>query len=238
VQYYFIYAKIPTMSIITNLKGKVIVSSQAMPDEPFYDEKAMTAMMQAVINGGAAALRVASERDVRIALSFNVPVIGLTKPDKLPDNWMNTVYITPGIKEVESLIIAGADIIAFDGTMRKRPDNSTLEDIINLIHSNKKLAMADIATFEEAVNAEKLGADIISTTLSGYTLETKTSNTEPDFELLEKLVKNIQKPIFLEGRIWEPSQVKKAFELGAHSVVIGSAITRPHLITKRFVEVL
>lgn len=238
VQYYFIYAKIPTMSIITNLKGKVIVSSQAMPDEPFYDEKAMTAMMQAVINGGAAALRVAGERDVRIALSFNVPVIGLTKPDKLPDNWMNTVYITPGIKEVESLIIAGADIIAFDGTMRKRPDNSTLEDIINLIHSNKKLAMADIATFEEAINVSKLGADIISTTLSGYTLETKTSNTEPDFELLEKLVKNIQKPIFLEGRIWEPSQVKKAFELGAHSVVIGSAITRPHLITKRFVEVL
>lgn len=238
MQYYFIYAKIPTMSIITNLKGKVIVSSQAMPDEPFYDEKAMTAMMQAVINGGAAALRVAGERDVRIALSFNVPVIGLTKPDKLPDNWMNTVYITPGIKEVESLIIAGADIIAFDGTMRKRPDNSTLEDIINLIHSNKKLAMADIATFEEAINVSKLGADIISTTLSGYTLETKTSNTEPDFELLEKLVKNIQKPIFLEGRIWEPSQVKKAFELGAHSVVIGSAITRPHLITKRFVEVL
>ena len=224
---------------INKLKGKVIVSSQAMPNEPFYDETCMLAMMQSVIKGGASGLRVAGARDVKNAKSFNVPVIGLTKPDKLPENWKNVVYITPGIKEVQELINANADIIAFDGTSRPRPDGSNLKEIIQLIHSVNKLAMADISTFEEGLNCANLGADIISTTLAGYTAESEIDNDEnPNFKLLEKLVKNINKPIFLEGRVWYPEEVKKAFELGAHSVVIGSAITRPHLITKRFTEVI
>ena len=223
---------------INKLKGKIIVSSQAMPGEPFYDETCMQAMMQSVINGGAAGLRVAGARDVKNAKKFNVPVIGLTKPDKLPENWKSVVYITPGIKEVQELIDADADIIAFDGTTRPRPDGSNLKEIIELIHSANKYVMADISTYEEGINASNLGADIISTTLAGYTIESESPKETPDFELLEKLVKNINKPIFLEGRVWYPEEVKKAFELGAHSVVIGSAITRPHLITKRFTEVI
>ena len=223
------------MDIITNLKRKVIISSQAMPDEPFYNEIAMKAMMQSVVNGGAAGLRVAGSRDVKIAKTFNVPVIGLTKPDKLPENWKEVVYITSGIKEVNELIEADADIIAFDGTMRQRPDGSNLQEIIDLIHSHNKLAMADISTFEEGINAENLGADVISTTLAGYTKDSETDSDKPDFELLEKLVKTLKKPVFLEGRVWYPEEVKKAFEIGAHSVVIGSAVTRPHLITKRFI---
>lgn len=226
------------MDIIANLKRKIIVSSQAMPDEPFYDEKCMTAMIQSVVNGGASALRVAGTRDIKIAKSFNIPVVGLTKPDKLPKNWKEVVYITPGIKEVTELIEANADIIAFDGTSRPRPDGSNLKEIIDLIHSKNKLAMADISTLEEGINCSNLGADIISTTLSGYTKESESTLNTPDFELLENLVKLQDKPVFLEGRVWYPKEVKKAFELGAHSVVIGSAITRPHLITKRFTEVL
>ena len=226
------------MDIITNLKGKVIVSSQAMVGEPFYDEKCMTAMMQSVINGGASALRVAGARDVRIAKSFNVPVIGLTKPEKLPENWKSVVYITPGVKEVNELIDADADIIAFDGTKRQRPDGSSLKEIIDLIHSKNKLAMADISTLDEGVNAEQLGADIVSTTLAGYTDESGVAGENPDFELLENLVNSVKVPVFLEGRVWYPEEVKKAFKIGAHSVVIGSAITRPHLITKRFTEVV
>lgn len=225
------------MTIIKILKGKVIVSSQAMPNEPFYDEKCMTAMIQSVINGGAAGLRVAGARDVKIAKTFGVPVIGLTKPDKLPDNWLSVVYITPELKDVEDLINADADIIAFDGTSRPRPNGSNLKEIIELIHANKKLAMADISTLEEGINCSNLGADIISTTLAGYTEESLTSDEKPNFELLEILVKNLDKPVFLEGRVWYPEEVKKAFDLGAHSVVIGSAITRPHLITKRFTGV-
>lgn len=224
------------MDIIEVLKGKVIISSQAMPAEPFYDEKCMMAMLQSVINGGAAGLRVAGKRDVINAKTFNVPVIGLTKPDKLPENWKSVVYITPGIKEVKELIEAGADIIAFDGTSRQRPDGCNLEQIIQLIHFTGKLAMADISTLEEGINCAELGADIISTTLAGYTDESGEAGDGPDFELLAKLVKSIEKPIFMEGRVWYPEEVRKAFELGAHSVVIGSAITRPHLITKRFVE--
>lgn len=221
------------MTIIEDLKGKIIVSSQAMPDEPFYDEKCMTAMMQSVVNGGAGGLRVAGARDTRNAKKFGLPVIGLTKPDKLPENWKSVVYITPTLKEVHELIEANADIIAFDGTQRPRP-NCTLKDIINEIHNFKKLAMADISTLEEGVNAEKLGADIISTTLAGYTDESGIAGETPDFELLEQLVKTIKKPVILEGRIWTREDVQKGFELGAHCVVIGSAITRPQLIVKRF----
>ena len=223
---------------IKNLKGKIIISSQAMPNEPFYDEKCMIAMMQSAINGGASALRVAGARDVRNAKKLGVPVIGLTKPDKLPENWRSVVYITPGVLDVEQLIDAGADIIAFDGTLRNRPDGSSLNEIIKLIHSAGKLAMADISTYEEGINAESLGADIISTTLAGYTDESGEATDFPDFDLLEKLVKKLKKPVFLEGRVWYPDEVKKAFELGAYAVVIGSAVTRPHLITKRFTEVI
>ena len=222
------------MAIIDELKGKVIVSSQAMPDEPFYDEKCMTAMIQSVVNGGAGGLRVAGARDVKIAKTFNLPVIGLTKPDKLPENWRSVVYITPGLDETFALIEAGADIIAFDGTSRPRP-NCTLEEIIKEIHHAGRLAMADISTIEEGINAAKLGADIISTTLAGYTDESGEAGETPDFELLKELVSKVNKPVILEGRIWTPDDVKKGFELGPHCVVIGSAITRPQLITRRFI---
>lgn len=223
------------MEIIEQLKNKVVVSVQAMPDEPLYQEDCMFAMMQSVINGGAGALRVAGARDVKNAKkNFDIPIIGLTKPDKLPENWIEVVYITPTIKEVKELISAGADVIAFDGTLREHL--TPIKDMITEIHNSNRLAMADIATFNEALNCQKLGVDILSTTLSGYTIESKSESTEPDFELLENLVKNTNLPVILEGRIWEPYQVKKAFELGAHCVVIGSAITRPQLITKRFLS--
>ena len=218
------------------LKNKIVVSSQAMPDEPLYKEECMLAMMQSVVNGGAEVLRVAGGRDVRNAKKLGVKVIGLTKPDGLPPNWKEIVYITPTLKEVDELIEAGADVIAFDGTSRPRPNGCTLEEIIKRIHDAKKYAMADISTLEEAINCSKLGADIVSTTLSGYTQESLSDNPDPDYELLKNIVRRVKIPVILEGRIWEPGHVKKAFELGAHCVVIGSAITRPQLITKRFIE--
>lgn len=223
--------------MINRLKGKVVVSVQAMPSEPLYLEKCMVAMMKSVIKGGAGALRVAGARDVRNAKRlFDVPVIGLTKPDVIPANWQEIVYITPTVKEVIELVEAGADIVAFDGTMRPRPEGAKLENLIKYIKINKRVSMADISTLEEAQNAEKLGADILSTTLSGYTQFSQNRGDGPDFELLKELVANTNLPVVLEGRIWEPEEVTKAFELGAHCVVIGSAITRPQLITRRFVQ--
>ncbi len=217
------------------IKGKIIVSVQAAFGEPLYEETALNAMMQSVVNGGAQALRVAGARDIKNAKRlFNLPVIGITKPKVLPENWLELVYITPTLKEVDEVINAGADIVAFDGTSRKR--ECPISDMINHIHNSKKLAMADIATFEEGINCAKLGCDIISTTLSGYTKESLSDSDKPDFELLRNLVQHTKIPVILEGRIWEPEQVRQAFELGAWAVVIGSAITRPQLITKRFTE--
>lgn len=223
--------------ILNRIKGTVVVSVQAMPNEPLYLEQCMIGMMKSVVNGGAGALRLAGARDVKNAKKlFNLPIIGLTKPNIIPKNYKELVYITPNIKDVIELVEAGADVIATDATQRKRPNNEKLQDLIKYIHINKRLAMADISTLEEGLNAKDLGADIISTTLAGYTLESANSPAnEPDFELLKQLVGQTQLPVVLEGRIWEPEQVNKAFELGAHCVVIGSAITRPQLITKRFV---
>ncbi len=222
------------MEVLKKLKNQIIVSVQAMPSEPLYKEECMLAMMQSVVKGGAKALRVAGKRDVQNAKqNFAVPVIGLTKPDVIPDNWKNVVYITPTIKEVKELVVAGADIIAFDSTSRPRGKDN-LRKIIKYINVNNRLSMADISTLEEGIAARCLGADIVSTTLSGYTSYSETESEEPDFKLLEKLVKILDCPVVLEGRIWTPQQVDKAFSLGAHSVVIGSAITRPQLIVKRF----
>ena len=219
-----------------SIKNKIIVSCQAMPNEPLYSEECMLAMMKSVINGGAEVLRVAGKRDVLNAKKLGVSVIGLTKPERLPENWKEVVYITPTLKEVNELIEAGADIIAFDGTSRPRPEGCTLEDIITTIHSSGRFAMADISTFDEAKKCSGLGVDILSTTLSGYTTESLSDSDEPDYELLERIVSKLETPVILEGRIWEREQVKKAFEIGAYAVVIGSAITRPQLITKRFIE--
>lgn len=194
-------------------------------------------MMKSVVKGGAGGLRVAGARDVKNAKHlFDIPVIGLTKPDVIPPNWQEIVYITPTLDDVIELVKAGADIIAFDGTMRERPNGAKLEDLIKYIKINKRVSMADISTVEEGINAAKLGANMLSTTLSGYTQFSKNRGEGPDFELLEQLVKETNLPVVLEGRIWEPEEVDKAFELGAHCVVIGSAITRPQLITKRFVQ--
>ncbi len=225
------------MDIINRLKHKVVVSVQAMPSEPLYLEKCMAAMMKSVVIGGAGGLRVAGTRDVKNAKHlFDIPVIGLTKPDVIPESWQEIVYITPTLNDVIELVDAGADIIAFDGTMRPRPEGVKLEDLIKYIKINKKISMADISTLEEGMNAQKLGANILSTTLSGYTQFSQNRGDGPDFELLKQLVDNTDLPVVLEGRIWEPEQVDRAFELGAHCVVIGSAITRPQLITKRFIK--
>ena len=224
------------MGIIETLKGKVIVSCQAMPNEPLYKEECMLAMMKSVLNGGAGGLRVAGVRDVQNAKRItNVPVIGLTKPEVIPENWKEIVYITPSLKHVSFLIKAGADIIAFDGTNRKH-ENCTVDEIIKLIKIKKRISMADISTVEEGINCEKLGVDMLSTTLSGYTQFSPLKRNSPDFELLEELVSKVKIPVVFEGRIWEPEEVDKAFKLGAHCVVIGSAITRPQLITKRFIQ--
>lgn len=224
------------MNILSKLKKAIIISSQAMPDEPFYNPIAMESMLQSVINGGAQGLRVAGVRDIKLSKKLcDLPIIAITKPDKIPTNYKEVVYITPTLEDVRILAQTGADIIAFDGTQRSRPSGCSLKEIIELTQNLGCLAMADISTFEEGVTAQQLGADIVSTTLAGYTSHS-ISTEGPDFDLLKKLVENLDCPVILEGRIWSPDEVKKAFEIGAHAVVIGSAVTRPHHIVERFIK--
>ncbi len=223
---------------ISKIEKKIIVSCQASLDEPIYKNNCLMSIVESVIQGGAAGLRLAGKNDISNAKQItDIPIIGITKPDPLPHNWNEIVYITPTYKDIEQLTDAGADIIAFDGTSRNRPQENLEELIYKAKNNLSSILMADISTLEEGLNCFKLGIDIISTTLSGYTNHTlKKNNDEPDFELLQGLVKNTDCPIILEGRIWTPEHVKKAFSLGAYAVVIGSAITRPKLITERFIK--
>lgn len=223
------------MLVLEHLKNSVIISVQAQKNEPFCDEAAILAMMKSVVDGGAEGLRLAGVRDVVNARKNfpKMPIIAITKPDIIPTNYKELVYITPSIEDVKALSNAGADIIAFDATLRGR--KVSVEEMINEIHIQKKLAMADVSNFTEGQNAVNLGADLISTTLSGYTNNCKKTTDEPDFELLRELVEKTNCPIVLEGRIWTPEQIKKGFEMGAYCVVIGSAVTRPYEIVRRFI---
>ena len=227
------------MKILDLIKNEIIVSIQAMPNEPLYNVVCINGMAKSIVElGGANVLRLAGIRDINNIKTMypDVVVIGITKPEIIPDNYKELVYITPTIKDCAKVIDAGADIVAFDGTTRKRPNGESLIDLIQFIKSHGKLAMADIATFEEAQIAAELGADIVSTTLSGYTTETQDKSNEPDFELVKQIKENLDIFTILEGKIWEKQDITKAFEAGADAVVVGSAITRPQLIYKRLKE--
>ena len=225
-------------NIISKLKNKVIVSVQAEGNEPLNSVEHLFAMSLSVINGGAGGLRLCGVKNIsHIKKKVSVPIIGLTKLEPTPFNWLDSVYISSKLSDVKELIKTGIDFIAIDGTSRLRSDNSTVKDQIDLIKDAGKIVVCDIATFEDGMHASELGADIISTTLSGYTKDTRYKiNEGPDFDLLSELVSESPLPVIMEGRIWEPEDVRKAFEIGACAVVIGTAITRPHVITKRLVS--
>jgi len=142
------------------------------------------------------------------------------------------------LKDVQDLINAGAAIVAADATKRTRPNGLSGRQFLSECKRRWKIPlMADISTLAEGLAAEEEGATLIGTTLAGYTPYTKKmSEDEPDWELLEELVKRTKTPIIAEGRIWTPDQAKKALELGAYAVVVGTAITRPRVVTRRFVD--
>ncbi len=203
------------MDILKKLEKNIIVSIQAMPDEPLYNEICINALAKSIIElGGARVLRLAGVRDIKnIKTMFpDITIIGITKPSAIPINYKEVVYITPTLEDCKKIIDAGADIVAFDGTLRKRPNNETVADLIKYIKSKNKLAMADIATFAEAKNAINLGCDIVSTTLSGYTKETENKPNCPDFELVREIKKASNVFTILEGKIWEKKDVQAAFK--------------------------
>ncbi|MCD8024318.1 MAG: putative N-acetylmannosamine-6-phosphate 2-epimerase [Candidatus Gastranaerophilales bacterium] len=223
------------MEVLEKIKNKLIISVQSAKNEPLHDKKAMQALIDTVVSlGKIDTLRLAGDRDIKYVRKKykEIVIIGITKPNIIPKNYKELVYITPSPEDAKIVAKSGADIVAFDATLR----NTKIKEIISEIHAQKKLAMGDIAAFEDAKNAYNSGVDIISTTLSGYTKDTENMPDCPDFELLQKCVKNLNCPCILEGKIWSKNDVIRAFELGAHAVVIGSAVTRPHKIIEKFKE--
>jgi N-acylglucosamine-6-phosphate 2-epimerase len=213
------------------LQGGLVVSCQALEEEPLHGSSHMTAMAIAAKEGGAVGIRANGYEDVRaIKERVSLPLIGILK--KHYPGFQ--AFITPTKADANLIAKAGADIISIDATSESRPES--LEELVRYIKEDlNKWVMADIATIEEAVYAEQIGCDLIGTTLSGYTSKTKNRN-RPDFELLADLSKILKVPIVAEGNIESPEQAKRAIELGASFVVIGTAITRPQLITQKFVE--
>lgn len=219
------------MNRLEKVKGKLIVSCQALPDEPLHSSYIMGRMAYAAYTGGASGIRANTVADIKeIKTTVNLPIIGIIK-EQYGDN---NVYITPTMKEVDALMAEGVDIIAIDGTKRERPDGKTLEELMKEIRAKypNQLFMADISCAKEAVECERLGFDIVGTTLVGYTEYTK--GNDPLTELA-KVVKAVKIPVIGEGNIDTPVKAKKALEIGAYAVVVGGAITRPQQITRKFV---
>ncbi|SHN76840.1 N-acylglucosamine-6-phosphate 2-epimerase [Paenibacillus sp. ov031] len=222
-----------TKVVLEKLHLGLIVSCQALADEPLHGAEMMARMAAAAEEGGAAGIRANGAADVRaIKQTVSLPVIGIVKRN-YPDS---AVYITPTLREIDELLEAGADIIAFDATRQSRPENHTLEQITAYLNANGVVSMADISILEEALYAESLGVSCVSTTLSGYTPYSRQQEG-PNLELLGMCAQRLKIPVIAEGRISIPSQVEEALDLGAYAVVVGSAITRPQLITRQFAAV-
>lgn len=214
----------------------LIVSCQAYEGEPLFGSAIMVAMARAAIEGGAVGIRANSPPDIEaIRQITTLPIIGLFKVH----HHESPVYITPDGAAAAAVAAAGSDIIAIDATGRPRANGTTLAQLIEYIHTVlHKPVMADISCVADAQLAEEYGAEVLSTTLSGYTAHGRPAIDGPDFELLETLVDRHTLPVIAEGRYHEPWQVARAFELGAHAVVVGGAITRPQDITRRFARVV
>lgn len=214
------------------LRGKLIVSCQALPEEPLHSSYIMSRMAYAAYVGGASGIRANTVSDIReIKETVDLPIIGIIKEVY----GENPVYITPTMKEISALVAEGVDIIAIDATKRERPDGNTLENLMKAAKEKypNQLFMADISSVEEAIEAERLGFDFVGTTLVGYTEYTK--GNLPLVEL-EKVIQAVSLPVIGEGNLDTPEKAKKALDLGAFAVVVGGAITRPQQITKKFVD--
>ena len=223
---------------INNLKGNLIVSCQALPNEPLHSSFIMGRMALAAKEGGATGIRANTKEDIaEIKSQVDLPIIGIVKRDY--DD--SEVYITPTMKEIDELMEVKPDIIAIDATCALRPEEKTLDEFFKEVKNKypDQLFMADCSTVEEALHADELGFDFIGTTMVGYTKQSANLKIENnDFEIIREILSKAKHPVIAEGNINTPKKAKRVIELGCYSVVVGSIITRPQLITKAFVDEL
>ena len=225
-------------NFLEQVKGKLIVSCQALPNEPLHSSFIMSRMALAAQLAGAAGIRANSVVDIQaIQDEVELPIIGLSKVD-YPDS---SVYITPTLKEMRAVAATGAQAVACDLTRRKRPNGEQIADIVDQMRNEfpETLLMADTATLEDVKLANELGFDIVGTTMNGYTPETAGKNlADNDFAYLKEVLALSDAPVIAEGKVDTPAKAKRCLELGCHAVVVGGAITRPLEIASRFVQAI
>lgn len=218
------------MTVLEQLGTGLTVSCQAYPGEPMRDSRTTAQVAQSVVRGGAVAIRVQGLEDiVAVKAAVDVPVVGLWKDGE------SDVFITPTLEHALAVAEAGADIIAIDGTQRPRPDGLTVAQTISEFKKKypDRLIMADCSSKDDALIAEAAGADIVGTTLAGYTSE-RPKTVGPDYELITEILSVCKTPLIVEGRVHSPAQAQRAIELGAYGVCVGTAITHPSTITGWF----
>ena len=222
--------------LMQQIRGGLIVSCQALEDEPLHSSFIMGRMAYAAALGGAVGIRANSVEDIReIQKTVSLPIIGIIKKDYPGCQ----TRITPTMQEVDALVETGVEIIAMDATNRPRPDGRTIAELFPEIRKKypRQLFMADCATWEDALRAEALGFDFVGTTLNGYTDETRQT-PPPNFELMRRMARELHTPVIAEGGIFSPEQLRTAMDQGVLACVVGSAITRPMKITQRYVNAL
>lgn len=223
---------------IETICKKLIVSCQALPHEPLHSSFIMGRMALAAAQGGAKGIRANTPEDIaEIRKNVDLPIIGIVKRDY--DD--SKVYITPTMREVDELMAVKPEIIAVDATVSLRPGGKTLAEFYEEIRAKypNQLLMADCSTVEEALAADEMGFDFIGTTLVGYTEQSRGMKIEADdFAIIREILSKASHKVIAEGNINTPEKVKRVIDLGCYSVVVGSIITRPQLITKAFAEIL
>ena len=226
----------PWQSTIDSLKGGLVVSCQAAPGTPTDSPEILASFAKSAEMAGAVGIRANYPRNIAaIARLVQLPIIGIIKRE-VPGY---EVYITPEFSDSQEVAAAGAQIIALDATARPRPGAYGFPDLVWRIHEELGLpVMADISSFEEGIAAAEAGADLVATTMSGYTSYKSEKSTGPDIDLVRRLAESVHTPVVCEGRIHSPEQAKTAFEAGAFAVVVGTAITAPIWITEQFVEAI
>ena len=220
--------------VFKKIKSKLIVSCQALEDEPLFSSFIMGRMALAATQAGAGGIRANTVVDIQeIKKNTNLPIIGIIKRNYGDCN----VYITPTMKEIDELCAEGVDIIAIDATKRERPDKVQLKDFVKAIKEKypNQIIMGDISDVSEAIYAEEIWIDIVGTKLCVYTDYTK--GNEPLVNL-EQVLKSVKIPVIGEGNLDTPEKAKNGIEMGALAVVVGGAITRPKQIAEKFVKAI
>lgn len=220
--------------IFGQLKGKLVVSCQASPGDPLDSPDVICRMALAALAGGASGLRINSAEHISyLRKQTDIPIIGIHK-----EYGPAGLHITPNFAAASALAAAGASMIALDCTDRVWPDGEPWQALIVRIHEELCLpVMADVATFGEAKAAVAAGADCVGTTLNGYTDRTRHERSF-SWALLVQIAEGLRVPIIAEGHISSPEDARRALNCGAWSVVVGSAITRPSIITANFVHAM